>query len=242
MDREPVLEVENLGVTLGGQSVLEGVSLEVEAGTIHALLGPNGAGKTTLIRCVLGDVEHEGAIRLRLRDPARIGYVPQSLHVDPALPLSVADFFLLMLRRMPVFAARRRPTRRTLQELLARTESAHLVDRLLGKLSGGELRRVLLAQALAPRPELLLLDEPASNVDEPGLRLFEQLLLRLRDQEGITVLMVAHDVPMVLRAADRVTGLNRSVTFDGVPAELADPEALGRLYGVPAGALARKEA
>ena len=171
---------------------------------------------------------------MNLAPGAAIGYVPQFLHFDPSLPITVSDFFLLMLRRTPLFLARQRAARGTIRTLLAQTESQHLMDRLIGKLSGGEFRRVLLAQALAPQPELLLLDEPASNVDPQGAQLFEQILLRLRDQAGITILMVGHDVGMVLRCADRVTGINRRVSFDGSPRQLDEHGRLAELYGAAA--------
>jgi zinc transport system ATP-binding protein len=199
----PLLSVRALSVRYGAQQVLEDVDLDVLPGTLHALVGPNGAGKTTLIRCVLGEVAFTGDIRLRFSGSGVVGYVPQLLALDPSVPVTVADFFALMLRRKPVFARRSRALDATIEETLRACGAAGL--------SGGEMRRVLMAQALVPKPELLLLDEPASSVDEDGARLFEDLLIRLCREDGVTVLMVSHDLESVARIADRITTLDRRV-------------------------------
>ncbi len=227
----PLLEVDNLSVTLGGNRILADVSFAVRPASIHALIGPNGAGKTTLIRSIMGGMPHRGTIRFNFRGDGRIGYVPQFLDFDRALPMTVGDFLALMLRRRPVFFGSAKKVRRQIAETLALTQTDHLIDRLIGGLSGGELRRVLLAQALTPLPEFLLLDEPASNVDEQGAQMFEDILLRLQRERNLTVLMVGHDIAMILRVADVATGINRAVTFHGNPKILCDPARLGELFG-----------
>jgi zinc transport system ATP-binding protein len=206
-----------LSVTLRGNRILEQISLSVKKGHIHALTGPNGAGKTTLMRSVMGGMPHQGTIRFLFRDSCRLGYVPQFLEFDHSVPITVFDFLFLMLKRVPVFLGRRRAMRERITAILAATNCAHLIDRCVGQLSGGEFRRVLLAQALEPKPELLLLDEPASNIDEVGIRQFEEMLISLRDQHGITILMVSHSLDMISRVADRVTAINRSIFYDGSP-------------------------
>jgi len=226
----PLLEVKGLSVSLGGDQILDDVNLEVASGSIHALIGPNGAGKTTLIRSLMGGMPHRGTIRFRFRKSGRIGYVPQLLEFDHSVPITVGDFITIMLQDSPVFITGIKKMRPQVQQILAATESDHLLDRLIGGLSGGEIRRVLLAQALAPLPELLLLDEPASNVDEQGALLFEEILLRLKEEHGLTILMVGHDTRMILRLADMVTSVNRRVTFSGPPTELEDEERMAGLY------------
>ncbi len=210
-----LLEIRDLSLTLGGNQILADVNMDVGHGHIHALIGPNGAGKTTLIRSIMGGMPHKGTIRFLFSDNGRIGYVPQLLEFDHSVPISVFDFLFLMLRKSPLFLSRRRPMRRKIQKILAATESGHLIDRGVGCLSGGEFRRVLLAQALVPKPELLLLDEPASNVDEVGARHFEQMLIQLKQEHGHSILMVSHDMQTIRRIADRVTAINRTVTYDG---------------------------
>jgi zinc transport system ATP-binding protein len=207
----PLLTIRNLSVRYGARQVLKGVSLDVAPGTLHALVGPNGAGKTTLIRAVLGEVAFTGDVRLRFQGTGVIGYVPQLLNLDSSVPVTVADFFTLMLRTRPVFSRRTRDLDESIARALESCGAGHLASRPLAALSGGETRRVLMAQALVPKPELLLLDEPASSVDEEGSRLFESLLTRLVRDDGVTVLMVSHDSESVARTADRITFLDRRI-------------------------------
>ena len=228
----PLLSVEGLSVSLGGNRILKDINVQVKAGTIHALVGPNGAGKTTLIRSILGAMPHEGTIRFRFSKDGRIGYVPQLLDFDHSVPITVGDFIAIMLPGPPVFIRGIRKIRTQVEKILAATQCDHLVDRLVGSLSGGEFRRVLLAQALVPLPEMLLLDEPASNVDESGARLFEAVLCRLRDEHAVSILMVGHDMETIRRIADHVTRINYTVTFDGAIADLATMEDALGLSGV----------
>ena len=215
-----LLEVRNLSVVLKGNEILSNIDLNVEEGRIHALVGPNGAGKTTLMRSIMGAVPHTGLIRFFFRGNGRIGYVPQLLEFDRAVPITVFDFLFIMLKETPIFLSRKRPMRAKIEQILATTQCAHLMDRKIGDLSGGELRRVLLAQALEPKPEILLLDEPASNVDEMGARQFEQMLVELKAQHDLTILMVSHDMQSVLYLADRVTAINKTVIYEGAADEL----------------------
>ena len=227
-----LLEIRDLAVTLGGNEILNQVNMDVKHGQIHALIGPNGAGKTTLIRSIMGGMPHKGTIRFLFSDTGRIGYVPQLLEFDHSVPITVFDFISLMLQRVPLFLSRRRNKRERIKKILGATHCQHLIDRLIGGLSGGEFRRVLLAQALSPAPELLLLDEPASNVDEHGARQFEKMIVQLKEDHGHSILMVGHDIQMMLRVADRVTAINRTVTFDGSPDELKDPGRIASLFGL----------
>ncbi len=214
-EKHNLLEIDNLSVSLRGNRILEDINLRVKRGHIHALTGPNGAGKTTLMRSVMGGMPHKGTIRFLFRESSRVGYVPQFLEFDHSVPITVFDFLFLMLKKMPVFLARRSAVRAEIEELLSATDCAHLIDRCVGQLSGGEFRRILLAQALRPKPELLLLDEPASNIDEVGIRHFEEMLINLREEQGITILMVCHSMNMISRVCDSVTAVNRTVFYDG---------------------------
>ncbi|WP_339135183.1 MAG: metal ABC transporter ATP-binding protein [Candidatus Electrothrix sp. GW3-4] len=214
-EEQNLLEIDKLSVSLRGNRILDDINLRVRKGHIHALTGPNGAGKTTLMRSVMGGMPHKGTIRFLFRESSRVGYVPQFLEFDHSVPITVFDFLFLMLKKMPVFLGRRRAVRAKIEELLTATDCAHLIDRCVGQLSGGEFRRVLLAQALSPKPELLLLDEPASNIDEVGIRHFEEMLINLRDEQGITILMVCHSMDMISRVCDAVTAVNRTIFYDG---------------------------
>jgi zinc transport system ATP-binding protein len=219
-DELPLLEIRGLGVRRGREVLLAGVSFTVSRGSIHVVVGPNGAGKSTLLAAILGQTDFSGTIVANWRGPGRIGYLPQSFGVDRTLPVTVADFLALARQRRPVCFGVERGTRRRIGDLLSRVGLADLAARPLSVLSGGELRRVLLANAIDPLPELLLLDEPASGLDEMAVVQMEDILLSLQREAGLSVLMVSHDLDQVRRLADRVTVLNRAVQRDGPPAEV----------------------
>lgn len=212
---KPLLEIAQVRVAREGRTLLQDVSLEVLPGQIHALVGPNGAGKSTLLSCVLGFTDFEGSIRFHFRGSGRLGYVPQKLLVDRTLPLTAGEFLALPRTRAPVCLGVSRSARRRAEALLARVQLDGFSGRPMAVLSGGELQRVLLANALDPEPELLLLDEPASGMDEMSAAAFEATLRGLG--QGTAVLLVSHDLPQVRRLAARVTVLDRSVRKSGRP-------------------------
>jgi zinc transport system ATP-binding protein len=216
----PLVEIDRLTVRREMGTLLEDVSLAVAAGSIHGIVGPNGAGKSTLLAAVLGEIEFEGRITCHWRGSGRIGYVPQSLGVDRTLPLTVADFLALSRQRRPVCFGLARATLARVRSLLADVDLAGLERRPLGTLSGGERQRVLLAHAMDPAPELLVLDEPSSGLDESATARFEERLVALRRSSGATVLLVSHDLDQVRRLADGVTVLNRTVRGSGRVSEV----------------------
>jgi zinc transport system ATP-binding protein len=216
----PILEIDAVGVVRDGRSLLDAVSVQVGRGTTHVLLGPNGAGKTTLLGAVLGQVPFSGGIRFHWRGSGRLGYVPQTFHVDRTLPLTVGEFLALGRQRRPVCFGVKRALRAHLRALLDHVGLADCWMRQLGVLSGGELRRVLLANAIDPLPELLLLDEPASGLDEIATRQFESTIAKLTREAGSSVLMVSHDLGQVRRLADCVTLIDQTVRRSGPPAEV----------------------
>ena len=212
-----LLDIEGLVVRRQREALLDGVALNVRRNTIHALVGPNGAGKSTLFSAILGIIQFDGRIVLNAAGTGTIGYVPQSFAVDPTLPVTVAEFLALTRQRRPVCFGLSAGTRREVARLLERVGMAGLERRPLAVLSGGEMRRVLLAHALDPEPELLLLDEPAAGLDEPAVAMLEDILLGLKAGGRTTVLMISHDLDQVQRVADRVTVLDRRVVAEGTP-------------------------
>lgn len=219
----PLLEIAALTVQRDRRRLLADVSLAVLPGSVHLLVGPNGAGKSTLFAAVLGLVEFTGSIRFHWRAAGRIGYLPQTFAVDRTLPLTVGEFLALSRQRRPVCIGIGRAQRRHTDALLASVGLPGFGRRPLGALSGGELQRVLLANAIDPAPELLLLDEPASGLDDTAVKQFEQVLLELKRAHGTGVLMVSHDLGQVRRLADQVTLIDRHVRRTGTPATvLAD--------------------
>jgi len=221
----PLVEMLDVSVRSRGERLLDGVTLSVQCGTIHVIVGPNGAGKSTLLGALLGRIPFDGRIVVNWRRDGRIGFVPQSFQVDPTLPVTVADFLALARQARPVCFGVTAATRRRIDGLLHEVGLDGFSARPLSVLSGGELRRVLLAHAIDPRPELLVLDEPAAGLDEAATRRFEQILFELR-AAGTTVLLVSHDLPQVERLADCVTAIDRRVVDHGVPPDVLRRDAV----------------
>jgi zinc transport system ATP-binding protein len=217
---EPLLTLERLVVRPQREALLDEVSFAVRRGTLHVIAGPNGAGKSTLLSAVLGLIPFTGRILLNWSGSGRIGYVPQNFPVDPTLPVSVEDFLALTRQSRPVCLGIARATRLHVAKLLAGVGLSGLEQRPLAVLSGGEIRRVLLAHALDPEPELLLLDEPTSGLDETAARWFEEMLLTLKREGRTTIVMVSHDLEQARRIADTVTVLDRRVVANGPAAEI----------------------
>ncbi|PKM32541.1 MAG: manganese ABC transporter ATP-binding protein [Gammaproteobacteria bacterium HGW-Gammaproteobacteria-12] len=226
----PGIEFAGIDLNLGRTRILDKVSFQVRAGSVHALVGPNGGGKSSLIKTLLGQMPHQGELRLHWpAAPGTIGYVPQALEFDRGLPMTVDDFMAAMCQRRPAFLGLSRRHAPAIEQALARVGMLDKRKRRMGALSGGERQRVLLAQGLVPEAQLLVLDEPMSALDEPGVQVFEQLLRDWR-QAGTTVLWIEHDLQAVGRLADRVTGLNRRVLFDDTPQQVLTPERLLELF------------
>ena len=221
------IEVDKLTVSFGAQTPLKDVSLHIHCGELTALIGTNGAGKTTLLRALLGQIEYTGTIRHLTSDgrPAadlRTGYVPQQLEFDRSSPVTVMDFMAGSLSRRPVFLGVSKKARERVLAALERTHCAQLADRALGALSGGELQRVLLALALTPQPDLLILDEPVSGVDQNGLETFYQTVDELKRRNHMAILLVSHDLSVVERYADRVVLMQGTVIKQGSPEVVFD--------------------
>ncbi len=194
---QPLVTIRDLCVTLGDKEILKNVNAELAKGKITALVGLNGSGKTTLLRAILKEIPYTGKIKFhcghdhRLPTPEHTGYVPQKLHIDARLPLTVADLLALALQRRPLFLGIRGRTRRVVSEMLRMVGASEgLLDKFVEKISGGELQRVLLALALQPSPELLLLDEPARGIDFASQTRFYELIAELNRKTGVTVLLV----------------------------------------------------
>lgn len=217
--------IEGFGVQRGKQTILHDINLHIHCGELTAIIGPNGAGKSTLLKAILGEIPHTGCLRYlnaqggSSRQP-RIGYVPQKMDFDRSNPVTVLDLFAASLSVMPVWLKVDTRVRRQSIAALERVQAVHLIHRPLGNLSGGELQRVLLALALEPLPDLLLLDEPGAGMDEPGLLMFYELVSGLRKQFDLSIILVSHDLDLVSRYADRIILLNKTVIKCGSPEEV----------------------
>jgi zinc transport system ATP-binding protein len=216
-----LLELSGITVRLGGSTIVENVDLVLSRGEIVTLIGPNGSGKTTLVKVALGLLAADaGAVR-----PApdlRVGYVPQRLEIDATLPLTVERFLAL---------AERRAGPEDIRAALETTGVGRLGRAALHEISGGEMRRVLLARAMLREPDLLVLDEPTAGVDVTGQADLYRLIARTRDRMHCGILLVSHDLHLVMAATDRVLCINRHVCCSGRPEDVSrHPEYL-TLFG-----------
>ena len=231
------IDLDHISVRRGGQSLLQDVSMHIHCGQLTVLIGQNGAGKTTLIRALLGQIPHTGIIRhvdgRGLDIPhLRTGYVPQHLQFDPEMPLTVLDFMAASFSKRPVWTGVGKKTREAVKQALQSVDADGLADRPLGRCSGGELQRVLLALALNPAPDLLVLDEPVSGIDRNGLKMFLETLLDLRRTHHMAILLVSHDLRFVKEYADHVVLLDKSVLTQGTANEVfASPE-FNAVFGI----------
>jgi zinc transport system ATP-binding protein len=218
----PAIELDHVTIRREGRLVVDDASLEINAGTIHVVIGPNGAGKSTLLTAVLGQTAFAGTIKLHFRGNGIVGYVPQSFVADRTLPITIAEFLALARQKWPVCLGVRPAARLRIAEILERVGLVGMERRRLGELSGGELRRVLIGNAIEPAPELLLCDEPATGLDPVAIEELDRLLCKLRDDHGTTVLMVSHDRAQVRRIANRVTYLHVQIKDTGQPVKVLE--------------------
>jgi len=223
------LQVQSLGVTLDENVILKNINFHLHCGEIVALIGPNGAGKTSLFNSILGRLPHSGSIHFERAGgkPSRplIGYVPQSPNFETGDPISVLDFFTCAISRWPIFLPIPASIRERVAACLRRVQGEALIDNRLGTLSGGELQRVLLAMALEPLPQILILDEPLSGVDVEGEQQLLTLLSDIRRRYDLSILLSTHDFATLHQYADQVILLQQEILKVGTPREvLASPE------------------
>ena len=234
------LKIEHLNVKFGAEAALEDVNLHMHCGQLVALIGPNGAGKSTLIQSILGQRDYTGKITFHdshgRQTKLRIGYVPQSPRFSPGDPISVLDLFTCCISRRPAFL---RPTRAQREKVLACLANVHaeaLIDKRVGTLSGGELQRVLLALALEPMPNMLILDEPLSGVDVEGMTLLMDMLDEIRRKFDLSILMTTHDFSMLERYCDQVVLLQGKILRRGTPLDVLSSEEFAQAFRMGGGA------
>jgi zinc transport system ATP-binding protein len=248
----PVLKVEELTVYLGRTTAVRDVSFELLPGTNTAIVGPNGAGKSTLVQAILdliprssGNIEILGRPITRLGNLRhQLGYMPQNFIFDRSFPISVSELVALGWVKegkrgkgkrdnflFTNLLQKDREKSAAVAEALQRTDAYHLRNQAIGTLSGGQLKRVLLAYCLVMPRRLLVLDEAFAGVDAQGTADFYNLLNQLKEEEGWTVLQVCHDIDMVNRHCDRVICLNQTVVCTGTPEIALSPQNLLATYG-----------
>ncbi len=230
------LRVQDLSVKIGSDQILHDINLHVHCGELVALIGPNGAGKSTFLKSVLGQLDYDGVIAFsapgqRERRP-RIGYVPQSPTFDPGDPVSVADLFACCMSKRPAFLGLSKSMKQTVLTCLERVHGEDLIDKRVGTLSGGELQRVLLALALEPLPNILILDEPLSGVDVEGMTTLMDMLDEIRKTYDLSILMTTHDFSMLEKYADQVVLIDRTVLCQGSPQQVLASDAFQTTFHI----------
>lgn len=219
--RMNLLSAQNIAVSYGGNQVISDVTMAIQAGEIVTLVGPNGSGKSTLLRALLGIVPLAQGHVTRAPN-LRLGYVPQKLAIDRAMPLTLRHFLSLPKRISDKAAV----------AALARVGLAGLGEAQMAQLSGGQAQRAMLARALLVDPQLLVLDEPTQGLDQQGEAAFYRLIEELRLELGAAVLMVSHDLHVVMAASDRVICLNGHICCQGAPHVVSSAPEYRALFGL----------
>ena len=229
-------KIENFGVTKGKTQILKDINIHFHCGDLTAIIGPNGAGKTTLLKAILGEIEHTGNLTFlnlvgQTEENPIIGYVPQHLNFDLSTPMSVADLFASCISKRPTWLGHSKKILIEIKESLKKVNMEYAIDRKIGALSGGELQRVLLALAIRPLPNILLLDEPISGIDQAGIEMFYKTISQLRKDYDMAIVLVSHDLQLLSKYADRVILLKTNIQCEGTPEYVFSHEKTKALMG-----------
>ena len=227
MNRNTILEVKDVSVSFDNQEVLKVLSFSVNEGEVLAIIGPNGAGKTVLFRALMGLVPYDGEIKWA-RD-IRLGYVPQKLPENIRLPLTVREFFVLKSKNLCL--KDKQIIQSSTHELKSVGLGEDILDHQLSYLSHGQLQRVLIAWAILGHPNVLLFDEPTAGIDIAGEDTVYNLLHKLHDERGLTILLISHDLHIVYQYAKSVLCLNKQQLCFGEPRKTLTSEQIAKLYG-----------
>ena len=231
------IKVNNLGVRFSEQQILEDVNLHIHCGTLNAIIGKNGAGKSTLIKAILGEIPHTGTIDFKDTKDGRmaklkIGYVPQSINIEKNTPVSVYDLIASYESSYPVFLPKSRRLEEKIKLVLSVFEAEDLIDKQVCKLSGGQLQRVLLSMAIMDEPNLLLLDEPVSGIDQNGMELFFKTMHYLKEHYDLAIILISHDLDYVARYADHVFLLDKTILKEGSPKEVYESKEFESVFSM----------
>lgn len=227
MEKEKILEVKNVSVSFDREEVLKNLSFSVSKGEALAIIGPNGAGKTVLFRALLGLIPYKGSVLWR--DKVLIGYVPQKMDFDRKIPLTVEEFFLLKSKNF--FIRKVKFLGHLDHELSVVGLGKEILKKPLGELSGGQLQRVLISWAMLDHPDVLLFDEPTAGIDIGSEETIYNVMHRLQDERGTTIILISHDLNIVYHYASEVLCINKSMICKGKPSDVLNPRELANLYG-----------
>lgn len=230
------IKINHLGVAIGGQEILTDINLHIHCGSLNVIVGKNGAGKSTLVKAVLGELPHTGSIEFKDREDGKmqklkIGYVPQNINIEKYTPVSVYDLIASYQSCFPVFLLKRKRLYEEMKEHLRIFEAEDLIDKQVCNLSGGELQRVLLTLAVMDEPNLLLLDEPVSGIDQNGMELFYKFIDYLKRNFDLSIILISHDLNYVAEYADWVILLDKTVLKQGTVREVYHSGEFKQVFG-----------
>lgn len=230
------IKINDITVRAGEQTIIDKVNLHIHCGKVTVIIGRNGAGKTTLIRAILGEIKHSGDIEfMDLKDKTmkdlKVGYVPQYVNIEKNTPMSVYDLFAGYVCNTPVFLIKNKKIYEMLKKQLSIFDAQDLIDKRACDLSGGELQRVLLAIAITPIPNLLLLDEPVSGIDRNGMELFYKNIQKLKENYDLAMIVISHDFDFLKKYADHVILLDKTILKEGTFDEVRQCEEFKRVFG-----------
>ena len=219
------IKANHIGVKFGNDEILKDINLHIHCKELTVIIGRNGAGKSTLLRALLGEIKHTGNIEFmdtkeNVSRHLRMGYVPQSINIEKHMPTTVYDLFASFISKVPVWLKVDKRAERKIKESLAKFEAEALIHKSIGDLSGGELQRVLLAISIFNEPNLLILDEPISGIDNNGIQIFFEYINKLKKEHDMSIILVSHDFDLVKKYADRVILIDKTILKEGTPEEV----------------------
>ena len=209
-----LISAHNISVVKNKKVILKNIDLEINKNDFLTIIGPNGAGKTMLLKCLMEFYKPDSG-EITKKPNLKIGYMPQSINIINTMPISVRNFITV----------RKKFDEISFRQVISETQTDKIIDKQLSVLSGGELQRVLLARSLLNNPELLILDEPAQNLDVSGQIYFYNLLQSIYLKRGLSILMVSHDLHLVMASTKKVLCLSNHICCIGKPQQITkDPE------------------
>ena len=234
-----LIEIENISVKFGNKVILENITFSVEKGEILLIVGPNGSGKSTLLRTIMGfltpfrgNISFNGSRASEVLKAGKIGYLSQNSSYDTSFPVDVFDVVAMGRHsKKKFFEKLNENDLNVINESLTKVGMEDFIDHHFGSLSGGQQQRILIARALALQPEILILDEPSTGLDAVAQDDFYQLLKDLRDEIGLTILIVSHDVGTVSTFVDRLACIKKQLHFHGKPELCTDGEFSVGIFG-----------
>jgi len=239
----PIFDIKNLNFSASGINILSNVSLQIFNSQYIAIIGPNGGGKTTLVRLLLGlEKPSSGEIKIygkkfsEFKQWHKIGYVPQrAAHVDRNFPATVLDIVNMgrTAQRKP-FSKMSSKDKSLVEDAMKQMDIVHLKDKMVGTLSGGQRQRVMIARALASEPEVLILDEPNTGVDQSSQNRFYTLLRKLNKDKNITIVFITHDIGVIADDIARLFTVNEKVITCNNPKQALSCDEMSELYGIEA--------